>query len=53
MLWTTETTIFIWTITKVFMQRKQQYILFNARVYKWNNSKNHEHNADNYFLNLR
>ena len=25
---------------------------FNVTLYKWNNSHNHGHNADNYFLNL-
>ena len=49
MLWITETTIFILTIARLFIQRKQPYLWFIA-----NNDRNMlwGHNADNYFLNL-
>ena len=49
MLWTTETTIFVRVIARVFIQRKQPYLWFianNGRNISWG------HNADNYFLNL-
>ena len=45
MLWTTETIIFIQTIARVFIQRKQPYLWFIA-----NNDRNMlwGHNTDNY-----